>query len=324
MNFLSLIRLVRPLNLLIVASTMFAVRYWVIDTLVSPLGFELQLSTFNFILLVISVISVAAAGNAINDYFDSRIDTINKPDEVIIGYGVTRRVAMAAHFILSICGILLGAYLSWKVGRINLVAIHIFSAATLWYYSSVFKKQMLLGNFVVALLAGLVPLVVGLFEIPLLSTRYAAEVVARFEGTAFDPNMYFRIIFNWVLGFAAFAFLLNLLREVQKDFADVKGDRENGRETLPIVMGTTFTKWVVTALILLICALLVYVYYEYINHLFSLAYFAVLLVIPLIASLVVTWAASERKTYLLAGNIVKFVMLAGILYSYFIEKLLAD
>lgn len=321
---LAFVRLLRPLNLLMVAFTMVAIRYWVIGTLILPFDFELQLSTLKFSLLVLSVVCIAAAGNVINDYFDAKIDTINKPDEVIVGFGVTRRVAMASHLVLSAIGIAIGIWLAWSIGRINLAGIHLFCAATLWYYSSIFKRQLFLGNFVVAMLAAIVPVIVALYELPLLSQHYSDVLYDKFTPAGIDPGLYLKIIFYWVLGFAAFAFLLNLIREIQKDLADVSGDKENGRETLPIVYGFTFTYWIITALILITTILLAWAYLNFIDHSFSLAYFVVFFGLPLLGSVYFTWNAKDRKHYLWAGNLVKLVMLAGISYSYFIAKLLSD
>lgn len=318
----SFIRLTRPVNLLMIAYTMFAMRYWVIRTLISP-HFELQFPTWKFALLVFSVMCIAAAGNVINDYFDAKIDYINKPEEVIIGFGVTRRVAMAAHFVLSAMGIVIGAYLAYSVGRINLAGIHLFCAATLWYYSSIFKRQVLLGNFVIALLAGIVPLTVALYELPLISANYADELLIRFENPL-QATGYIKIIFYWVLGFSLFAFLLNFIREIVKDLADVKGDRENGRETLPIVLGYTYTRIIVTFLVVVTTALLAWAYITQIDHKFSLAYFILFFGLPFTGATVLVWMARNRNWYLWSGNLIKVVMLAGITYSYFIAKLLDD
>ncbi len=319
----SFIRLARPVNLLMVAYTMFAMRYWVIGTLIKPAHFEFQFPLWKFSLLVFSVVCIAAAGNIINDYFDAKIDNINKPDEVIVGYGVTRRMAMAGHFVLSAIGILTAVYLSWSIGKINLAGIHLFCAATLWYYSSVFKRQLFLGNFVIALLAGIVPLIVALYDLPILSMYYSTDLIQHFS----DPeqaNYYIKIIYYWVLGFAAFAFLLNLIREMIKDLADVKGDRENGRETLPIVLGYLYTNIIITFFILLTSGLLGWVYISQINHSFSLAYFILFFGLPFIVVLALLWLKPEVKMYNWAGNFVKFVMFAGITYSFFIQKMLDD
>ena len=321
---IAFLRLIRPVNLLIIAFTMVAMRYGVIDTLIKPFDFELQFPLWKFVLLVFSVVCIAAAGNVINDYFDARIDSINKPESVIVGFGVPRRVAMVAHFIMSMMGIAIGAYLSWSIGKISLVGIHLFASATLWYYSTVFKRQLMLGNFVVALLAGLVPLTVSLFELPLLSMSYSATLITKFANSGIDPALYFRIIFFWVIGFSVFAFLLNLLREIVKDMADVKGDKEMGRETFPIILGYTYTNIILSTLSAITLGLLIWVYFSFINHSMSLAYFVGFYALPLLAANVLCWVAKDRKIYIWAGNLIKLVMLAGISYSFLIGKMLAE
>ena len=112
-----LLKLTRPTNLLIIAATMALMRYGVIGghlerglrQLVSELGdvqrselilpahFGPQMPLLHFLVLVLSTVLIAAGGNVINDYFDTRIDRINKPGKVIVGRTVRRRVAMTAH-----------------------------------------------------------------------------------------------------------------------------------------------------------------------------------------------------------------------------------
>lgn len=316
-----LIKLTRPLNLLIVVYTMYAMRYGVIGTLIEPAGFTFQFPNLQFALLVLSVVLIAAAGNVINDYFDSKIDTINKPEEVIVGFGVTRRQAMAAHLVMSLMGLALGTYLAWSIGHINLAGIHLFCSATLWYYSSVFKRQFLLGNVVVALLAALVPLMVALYELPLLSLRYSEDLVKHFQSVE-QANFYIKIIYYWVLGFAGFAFLLNLIREIVKDFADIPGDREQGRATLPLVLGYQYTNIALTLLVLITAAMVTWVYVTQIEHIPSLAYFAVFFYLPLASVLFIVWRYPQRNGYIRAGHLVKVVMIAGVTYSFLIKQML--
>ena len=57
-----------------------------------------------FGLLVLAALLVAAAGYIINDYYDVKIDAINRPDRLVVGRVVRRRVAMLAHLVLSGAG----------------------------------------------------------------------------------------------------------------------------------------------------------------------------------------------------------------------------
>ena len=71
------IKLTRPLNLLIIVVTMYGIGWYFegVYDIQSSLGVE----SFTFFLLVISTVMIAAAGNIINDYFDIKIDLINRP-----------------------------------------------------------------------------------------------------------------------------------------------------------------------------------------------------------------------------------------------------
>ena len=78
-------QLVRPINLLIMVLTMYAMRFLVQAPILID---DLELEEWKFGLSVLVVVLLAAAGNIINDYFDVRVDRINKPQRVVIGKGV--------------------------------------------------------------------------------------------------------------------------------------------------------------------------------------------------------------------------------------------
>lgn len=170
----------------------------------------LELNDWRFHVLVFSTVLIAAAGYIINDYFDVKIDRVNKPDKVWIGRIISRRYALMLHQVLSFTGIALGVLISWWA-----VLINIFSVTLLWFYASGFKKRPLIGNFTVALLTAMV----------------IAEIA---------------IIYDWdnklVYMYAVFAFFINLIREIVKDMEDIPGDQMHGAKTLPIIFGIHKTK----------------------------------------------------------------------------------
>src|SRR6185369_342689 len=136
------LKLTRFWNLLIIALS----QYFTAAFLISPE----KIWDFRLLLLSSSTMIIAAAGYIINDYYDVKIDLINKPERVVIGKQVARRYAILFHSMLSIMGTGIGFLLNWKIGIINF-----FSAFLLWWYSNDLKRQPFIGNFVVALLTGL-------------------------------------------------------------------------------------------------------------------------------------------------------------------------
>ena len=309
----SIFSLIRFPNLLIIAFTQYAMRYLLMEPLLPSDTFELQFGDFQFALLVFSTILIAAAGYIINDYFDTRPDLINKPSRVTVGVAISRKVAMILHLVLNLMGVAIGVYLSFYVGLPSLSLVFVLSTGLLWFYSTNYKKQFLVGNLAVAFLTGLVPLMVVLFEIPLLNREYG-EVMIR-------HNANFGYLFAWVSAFSFFAFITTLIREIIKDAEDLEGDMAYGMKTVPIVLGSLWTRILVVALIAVTLFALVFLLFKYIYFsvepadYISLAYFSLFLLLPLLILAIQVSTASSKKGYHRASTLIKLVMLFGILYS---------
>ena len=309
----SVFRVIRFPNLLIIAFTQYAMRYLLMKPLLPSDSFELQFGDFQFALLVFSTMLIAAAGYIINDYFDTRADLINKPTRVVVGVAISRKVAMILHLILNIMGVGIVVYLAFYVGLPALSLVFMLSTGLLWFYSTNYKKQFLVGNLTVAFLTALVPLMVVLFEIPLLNREYG-EVMIRYDAD-------FNYLFAWVSAFSFFAFITTLIREIIKDAEDFEGDNAYGMKTVPIVLGTFGTRMLVVALIAatlfaLIFLLLKYIYFSVdpVDYI-SLIYFSLFLLLPLILLAIQVMVARDKRSYHRASMLIKLVMLFGIGYS---------
>ena len=207
---IDLLRLTRPINLLIIALTMYLMRSKVLGTLLEAAEGSLLMSPLDFLLLVISTVLIAAGGNVINDYFDTRIDRINRPHNVIVGRTVKRRVAMVFHVVLSAVGLVIGLFVAWHTGQHVLALIPAFSIGALWTYSTTFKRRFLIGNGLVAVLTALVPLSVGLYEIPMQHQHYAGMLQGNVRN-AEDLALFLDVLWAWIIGYSAFAFLSTLV-----------------------------------------------------------------------------------------------------------------
>ena len=288
-------------------------RYLVMEPLLPSDTFELQFGDLQFALLVFSTMLIAAAGYIINDYFDTRTDLINKPARVVVGVAISRKVAMILHLILNIIGVGIGIYLAFYVGLPSLSLVFMLSTGLLWFYSTNYKKQFLVGNLAVAFLTALVPLMVVLFEIPLLNKEYG-EVMIRYDAD-------FNYLFAWVSAFSFFAFICTLIREIIKDAEDFEGDNAYGMKTVPIVLGTFWTRMLVVVLIAVTLFALIFLLLKYIFFsvdpvdYISLVYFSLLLLLPLIVLAIQVMIARDKRAYHRASILIKLVILSGILYS---------
>jgi 4-hydroxybenzoate polyprenyltransferase len=250
-------------------------------------GFLIGSHTLNDISLFIlsaSTIMIAAGGYIINDYYDVKIDYINKPERVVIGKSITRRYAILFHVLLSGGGIVLGWYLSWKIAAIN-----VFSVFLLWWYSNYLKRQPLVGNLAVAGLTGL-----SIWIIDVLYGPGHALIVV----------------------YASFAFFMTLVREIIKDMEDLKGDNTFGCKTLPIVWGIRKTKGVIYSVLVIFGITVVVLNYFY--RALPLHYYLLFLFAPLLWLFYRLLRADTTRDYAWLSTFCKVIMLLGILSMAFL------
>jgi 4-hydroxybenzoate polyprenyltransferase len=177
----------------------------------------------------------------------------------------------------------------------------------LWYYSTNYKRQFLIGNLVVSFVTALVPLAVAVYEIPMLNATYYDQMIARGGD--------FMVIFYWVLGFSVFAFVLTLIREIIKDIEDFEGDTAYGCETLPIMIGTQWSKVVVAGLSVAVIASFFVLYSQFFNDKFSL-YYIVALTVLLLGLIFKVFVSSTKEGFHTASIFAKIIMVAGMCYSF--------
>lgn len=275
------------------------------------LGMELQLSPALFATLVTATILVAAAGYAINDYFDTKTDMVNHPDTVIVGKSISKRTAIAIHSILNIAGVILGLAVSIRIGRPIFSLLFVLTTGILWFYSTTYKRQLLIGNIIVAILTAIVPMIPLIFEYPLFQVYWESIVIYELK---LYPMVY------WICGYAIFAFMLTLAREIIKDIEDFEGDSTYGRSTLPIRYGITTSRYVVV--VILICTVMLmalatakYLQSQQTFDFITLIYSIALIIIPIFALVTLMLLAKTKKDFHTASTICKIIMLFGILYA---------
>lgn len=294
MNFSAVLKIVRLPNLLLMAFTMFSFRHFVIIPILKFSGITSELNNFNFFLLVLSVLLIAAAGYVINDYYDVEIDEINKPEKVIIGKLISLDKAYLLFHMLGFTGVLIAFYLSFFGGIEHIAVIHLSCAGILWLYAAYFKKIAVLGNIIVGLLCAFT----------LFVTVYYDPISRKAEP-----------IQQLLLGYCIFAFLLNLIREMIKDLEDLKGDLVGGCKTLPVIAGVGFSKKLILFLII-ICVLLLgfvqYLQYDSSDWL-SFSYIGVLLQLPLFYLFLRMIKGIEVDDFRFCSRLCKIIILTGIL-----------
>ncbi|HET9825412.1 MAG TPA: geranylgeranylglycerol-phosphate geranylgeranyltransferase [Chitinophagaceae bacterium] len=301
------LKLVRLQNLIFIALTQFLFYYCILVPLLESAGLKISLGEVPFILLVIASVLIAAAGYIINDYFDVDIDQVNKPQQNVVDIIVSRRWAILWHFVLSGIGVLLSLYISWATGLWYIVIANLACVFLLFGYSVSLKRKLLSGNILISLLTAWVVLILCLSEIRLFS-----EVA---PGTAQVEHKVVRLGFLY----AAFAFVISLIREAIKDMEDIEGDARHGSATIPIAWGIQTTKIYVAVWITVLLALLVttLVYVLQFHWWWPTVYTLLLIITPLGFIFYKLFKASTSRQFHFLSNTTKLVMLTGILSMIF-------
>ncbi len=245
--------------------------------------------------LVLSTVLIAAAGYMINDYFDIRIDSVNKPERVVLSKIISRRAMIIWHSVLNTAALVLVVKLAFD-NQLRLIAIQLFCITALVVYSMSFKRKLFIGNVLVGILIGLSVLLVGIYE--------PDFKVLSFQG------IYTKLLWLYTL----FAFLITLVREIIKDTEDMKGDLQEGCRTIPIVYGLEMTKKMIYFIYFLLLGLVA----AFIAKLFAAKtvlcfYFIIGIILPSLFLIYKIHLAKSTSDFAKLSSWVKWLTLSGIL-----------
>ena len=292
------LNLVRYKNLILLAFMQLLFRYGFLK----QQNISLALADYQFYLLVLSTVLIAAGGYIINNIYDQNTDVVNNPNKIIVGNTISENLAYNLYVILTLFGVCIGYYLSNLILRPGFLSIFIFTAALLYFYATTLKQIMIVGNFVVAFLLAFSVLIIGVFDI--------------FPATDNSNRTIMTEVFLILKDYAIFAFIINFIREIVKDLEDYSGDLSQEMQTLPIVIGLEKTSRILSLLITIpVLILLVYINnHLMINKLYpSTLYGLIFLVAPLIFCAIQLWNAKEKMQYNKISLCLKIIILFGII-----------
>jgi 4-hydroxybenzoate polyprenyltransferase len=304
-------RLVRFPNLAFIAITQILFYYFVILPFADAVpGAWLHLKADVFWFLVAASVTIAAGGYIINDYFDLNIDRVNRPAALVIEKSIKRRWAMVWHIVFSFGGLVLSFYVGYRLGNPLIGLSNLLVIILLWFYSTTFKKQLLIGNVVISLLTAWVVLIL-----------YACETQLDLAGLEAPQREYLSSVFKTAVLYGGFAFVISLVREVVKDMEDMEGDARYHCRTMPIAWGIPVTRsFAITWMIVLAAAVLILVVYTLQIHWWWMAIFmAVAVFLPSLLFMHRVKDATTAPDFAKHSRLLKGIMLAGILSMVFFK-----
>jgi len=301
-----ILNIIRWKNLLIIVLIQLFIRHLIIDAVLERSYLYLLFSNFNFFLLVLSTVLLAAGGYIINDFFDYDLDKKSAKNNYITK--ANKNKVMNWYIAINIVALAIAFYISFQVDFYKLGFIFIIIAGLLWFYSSNYQRTFLIGNIIIALLATLVPLIVLPFEILLQYRIHQLELIS------LGQNL--NEINFWVLGFSSFVFIFTLIREIIKDIEDHDADIAQSFNTLPIVLGIKVAKIIVIFLTILTIVALFFIEFMYINFSISVIYISIFIVVPSTFMIYKLIKAGTSKDFNYISKLSKLIMLAGVFYTF--------
>jgi len=291
------LKLIRVKNLALLAIMQLVIRYGFLSHQTEYLA----LSHFQYLLLVLATLLIAAAGYVINDIFDQETNLINKPEKVIVGKHISESAAYNYYVALNIIGVCIGFYLSNVIEKPSFSTLFILIAASLYFYATNLKHIILVGNVLVAIQLALSVLIIGVFDL--------------FPATYNGNQEQMSILFGILLDYALFVFIISLIREIIKDVEGNKGDYSQGYKTLPIVLGVKRTIKLVFGLSIIPFLLVLYYCYNYLmeNQLYYAVFYVIFLVLaPMLYFTINCWNSKTKKDFTHLSSILKLILFFGV------------
>lgn len=236
---IAIFRLIRIWNILFIILAMIGIAHFILQNNTFQ---KIDFSLFDYCLLILSTLMIAAAGNIINDYFDIKADRINKPEQLIVSKYLKKRWAILFHLMLNALALIISIFLSFRHSTFIFIFLSLTVVSTIWYYSTYLKKKMLVGNLTIALLACYIPLLsVWYFKI----ANESSFVFSPYNSKTWSTN----IDFSYIYFLSACAFLQILAREILKDINDIDGDKAIHVYSLPMKFGINRSSWLAMVLL---------------------------------------------------------------------------
>ena len=281
-KFLSMLSVVRGYNILAIVIAQYLAAIFIFSPQKS---LRFVLTDIHLYFIVLATACTIAAGYIINNFYDKETDVINKPQKAVLDNFVSQKTKLQIYFLLNFVGFIFGLLVSWRAGLF--FAIYIFG---IWFYSHKLKKLPLTGLFSIAILA-LLPF--------------------------FAIFVYYKNFSEVIFVHATFLFFILLIKELIKDLENIKGDLAHNYLTIPIKYDERFTKMIITIFMILTISPIYFILrYPEIGNMKYYFYFATI-VLVIFGGLL--YKASTKKDYIILHNIIKFLIVIGILSLMFID-----
>lgn len=236
--------------------------------------------------LVFATVCVVASGYIINDFYDKKIDQINRPIKSSLDNYVKQETKLTIYFILNFLGFGFGLLVSWRAALF--FSSYIFG---IWIYSHKIKKLPILGVILVTILT-----ILPFFSVFIHYKNFSTVIFIH----------------------AFFLFFLIMARELIKDLENMKGAIANNYNTFSVAYGERKTKRFIV-LLLFLTLIPVVILFKYPAFYYMEYYFYITGLVLVFIGFYLR-KANTTNQYRLLHNVLKILLLIGVFSLLFINK----
>lgn len=276
LKFFSMFSVIRGYNILIIILAQYLASVYIMG---HHLPLREVIFDVNLLMLVLASAVAIASGYIINNFYDSEKDLINRPQKTMLDRLVSQNTKLSFYFVLNFIAVVLASYVSFRA--VIFFSVYIFG---IWFYSHKLKKLPFIGNLTSAILT-----ITPFFVI----------------------FIYYKNFEQVVFVHAMFLFLIISMRELTKDLENIKGDLAQDYKTIPIVYGEKMSKGMLTVLTILTLIPIYFLINKY--QVGKMSYYFYISIVLLLIFQLMLWKSNSKKQYLVLHNILKFIIVLGVI-----------
>jgi 4-hydroxybenzoate polyprenyltransferase len=293
MNYL---KLIKYQNLLLLVMMQLVFRY----LFLTQSYIDLALTDFNYILLVLSTVCIAAGGAVMQHIMNQEEDEIKQPKHRLVGTTISEAAAYNWYIGLTIVGVGIGFYLANVIYKPTFASLFVLVATLLYVQATNLKQIPLVSNCITALLVAISIAVIALFDI--FPATDAANKVRMSE------------VFGILIDYTVLGFGLTLIKELLHDLKNKETDDMLGNNTVATRFGLIKAKSLVGLLLLVVLVAILFYCNAFLFELtIALSFILLTMVGPLLFIGIKLITSTTRKEFALLEHLLQVVLFCSIL-----------
>lgn len=290
------LKLIKYQNLLLLVMMQLVFRY----LFLTQSYIDLALTDFNYILLVLSTVCIAAGGAVMQHIMNQEEDEIKQPKHRLVGTKISEAAAYNWYIGLTIVGVGIGFYLANVIYKPTFASLFVLVATLLYVQATNLKQIPLLGNCITALLVAISIAVIALFDI--------------FPATYISNKVRMSEVFGILIDYAVLGFGLTLIKELLRDLKNRATDDMLGNNTVVTRFGLNKAKSLLGVIIVVVLGAILYYCNTFLFELtIALSFILLTMVGPLLFMGIKLITSTTQKEFALLERTLQVVLFCSIL-----------